>query len=150
MPLRTAVLTERLAPLSSRILGNWELGIRLICSFQPNLRPRTGTRTVLGRTSRNRGRPVSCQLCYVGVSTYSNRWLTLSFCIAGCNAALVPIEEDPDSNDTSVTYDTSSYQDLATTGTVIVQQCISNKTRAGGGWELAGIPPSTLAQKSVG
>lgn len=57
--------------------------------------------------------------------------------IAGCKAALVPIEVTT----SSVTYDTSSYQDLATAGGVIVQQCISNATRAGGGWELAGNPP---------
>ena len=39
-----------------------------------------------------------------------------------------------------MTYDTSTYQDLATVGGVIVQQCISNRTRASGGWELAGTP----------
>ena len=37
----------------------------------------------------------------------------------------------------SVTYDTTSYSDLAAAGTVVVQQCISNST-GGGGWELAG------------
>ena len=84
----------------------------------------------------------------VGVSRESNRVLTCFFCVAGCNAALVPIEEDDDggssaSNGTSVTYDTSTYQDLATVGGVIVQQCISNRTRASGGWELAGSPPSS-------
>ena len=57
----------------------------------------------------------------------------------------MPISEDDSSvsNDTVVTYDTSTYQDLATTGNIVVQQCISNKTRAGGGWELAGSPSSS-------
>ena len=40
----------------------------------------------------------------------------------------------------SVTYDTSTYQDMAAAGTVVVQQCISNST-GGGGWELTGTQP---------
>ena len=54
----------------------------------------------------------------------------------------MPIEEDAssDSSETSVTYDTSTYQDLAAAGGDVVQQCISNRTRASGGWQLAGIP----------
>ena len=55
--------------------------------------------------------------------------------IAGCKAALVPIAV----SNSSVTYDTSSYQDLAAEGQVVVQNCISNVTRgSSGGWELAG------------
>ena len=53
--------------------------------------------------------------------------------VAGCRAALVPIAVTTD----SVTYDTSTYQDLATSGRVVIQECLSNKTVAGG-WELAG------------
>lgn len=53
--------------------------------------------------------------------------------VAGCKAALVPIEV----TSSSVTYDTSSYQDLASAGQVVVQQCVSNTTSSGG-WELAG------------
>lgn len=37
----------------------------------------------------------------------------------------------------TVTYDTSSYQDLAAAGTIVVQECVSNTTSSGG-WELAG------------
>ena len=53
--------------------------------------------------------------------------------IVGCKAALVPIEV----TSSSVTYDTSSYQDLAAAGTIVVQECVSNTTSSGG-WELAG------------
>lgn len=49
-------------------------------------------------------------------------------------AALVPIEVTT----TSVTSDTSTYQDLAAAGQIVVQQCISNATTPSGGWELAG------------
>ena len=65
----------------------------------------------------------------------------LSFGTVGCNASLVPIEEDisTDANDTIVTYDTSTVTALATVGGDIITECISNKTRASGGWELAGI-----------
>ena len=55
---------------------------------------------------------------------------------AGCKAALVPIEV----TDTSVTSDTSTYQNLAAAGQVVVQQCVSNATTPSGGWELAGRP----------
>ena len=57
--------------------------------------------------------------------------------IAGCKAALVPIEVDT----ASVTYDTSSYADIASAGTTVVQQCVSNITKSSGGWELAGRSP---------
>lgn len=53
---------------------------------------------------------------------------------AGCKAALVPIEVTT----TSVTSDTSTYQDLAAAGQVVVQECVSNATKSSGGWELAG------------
>ena len=69
-----------------------------------------------------------------GLMRIEDRVFTLLL-IAGCKAALVPIEVTSN----TVTYDTSSYQDLAAAGTVVVQQCISNSTGAGG-WELAGIP----------
>ena len=72
MLLRTAVRTDRLATLSSRILGNWEPGIPRICGFQSSFRPRMGFRTAPGRTFRNHGRPVSSQLrllVYQGLAT---------------------------------------------------------------------------------
>ena len=53
--------------------------------------------------------------------------------VAGCRAALVPIEVDA----STVTYDTSTYQDIASAGSIVVQQCLSNRTISGG-WELAG------------
>ena len=53
--------------------------------------------------------------------------------IAGCKAALVPIEV----TNTTVTYDTSSYPDLALSGQSVLKNCISNST-VSGGWELAG------------
>lgn len=70
------------------------------------------------------------------------------FCIAGCNAALVPAEiVDDENNQTYVTYDTSTYQDIAAAGSVVVQQCLSNKSvseTASGGFELAGRPSYTV------
>ncbi|KAL9066081.1 MAG: hypothetical protein Q9161_007806 [Pseudevernia consocians] len=56
-----------------------------------------------------------------------------SWSTTGCKAALVPIQV----SSSSVTYDTSSYQDLASAGQIVVQECISNSTSSGG-WELAG------------
>ena len=75
--------------------------------------------------------------------------------IAGCNAALVPQEYDysgydnsssPNSSDsnstgTGVTYDTSSYADIASRGAKVVQHCVSNTTeKSSGGWVTAGRP----------
>lgn len=66
------------------------------------------------------------------------------FWIAGCNAALVPAQiNDDETNQTYVTYDTSTYQDIALAGSTVVQQCLSNKSvseTAAGGFELAGRP----------
>ena len=134
MLLPMAVLTERLATLSSPIFRNWELGIHRIYSFRPNSRRRRGCQMVLGGIFRKFGTPVSSELClvafpgWIGVLTRPH--------IAGCNAALVPVEV----SDSSVTYDTSTYRDLAAAGAVVVQQCIANQTRGSGGWELAGMP----------
>lgn len=70
------------------------------------------------------------------------------FWIAGCNAALVPAEiVDDETNQTYVTYDTSTYQDIAAAGSVVVQQCLSNKSvseTACGGFELAGRSSHTV------
>ncbi|CAF9939248.1 hypothetical protein IMSHALPRED_001269 [Imshaugia aleurites] len=68
-----------------------------------------------------------------GFSNNTRKNFPQSWETTGCKAALVPIEV----SSSSVTYDTSSYQDLASTGQVVVQECISNTTSSGG-WELAG------------
>ena len=71
--------------------------------------------------------------------------------VAGCNAALVPQEYDfsgydnsssTNSSNTGVTYDTSSYADIASRGAKVVQHCVSNTTeKSSGGWVTAGRPP---------
>lgn len=68
-----------------------------------------------------------------GFSNSTRKNFPQSWSTTGCKAALVPIEV----TSSSVTYDTSSYQDLAAAGQVVVQECVSNTTSSGG-WELAG------------
>lgn len=68
-----------------------------------------------------------------GLSNSTRKNFPQSWSTTGCKAALVPIEVTT----ASVTYDTSSYQDLASAGQIVVQECISNSTSSGG-WELAG------------
>lgn len=54
---------------------------------------------------------------------------------------------DDEKNQSYVTYDTSTYPDLAAAGSTVVQQCLSNKSvseTAAGGFELAGMPSHTV------
>lgn len=89
-------------------------------------------RIVPGRTFHNLGQLVRISLLLLAHQARWERGLTYVL-IAGCKAALVPIEV----TSSSVTYDTSSYSDLAAAAEIVVQECVSNTTSSGG-WELAG------------